>query len=303
MYILYIIIIYKVEHLNIQAPTRPSPFHLEAKLRAVERQLSDVKKQDSALRGSVWAHDSRNSLNAEYMGWLHSSCLFLGLGCSALCQNLSDPVESDQSAHWQSKVCRRPVSWPHVYSSSSIAGWNEDFAAELRAIYRCKQQSRGAERGVDIAAEESGSKGFTNETNSDHIPWQWKMLCSGGDMCQEFRICSAKANFPRSILWISDVSWPMLTLCRQQSRPCWMTWKPWRLRKTRLLEMIWAELRTSISHNLSMDVNGFKCPSPTFSWPKIGANHSIVICHFCTDLHYPILSPYASFGFGCFQLA
>ena len=42
---------------------RPSPFHHEAKLRAVERQLSDVKKQDSALRGSVWAHDSRNSLN------------------------------------------------------------------------------------------------------------------------------------------------------------------------------------------------------------------------------------------------
>ena len=113
-------------------------------------------------------------------------------------------------------------------------------------------------------------KRFHQWDNSDHIPWQWKMLCSGGDMCQEFRICSAKANFPRSILWISDVSWPMLTLCRQQSRPCWMTWKPWRLRKTRLLEMIWAELRTSISHNLSMDVNGFKCPSPTFSWPKLG---------------------------------
>ena len=43
------------------------------------------------------------------MGWLHSSCLFLGLGCSALCHVLSDPVDSEQSARCQSKVCRRAV--------------------------------------------------------------------------------------------------------------------------------------------------------------------------------------------------
>ena len=154
--------IYKVEPLNLQAPTGPP--------HSTMRQNWNVSFQMWRSRTQRCVVQCRHMIQeilwtkSIYMGWLHSSCLFLGLGCSALCHVLSDPVDSEQSARCQSKVCRRAVSWPHVYSYSSIAGWNEDFAAELRAIYRCKQQGRGAERGVDIAVEESGSKGFTNET-------------------------------------------------------------------------------------------------------------------------------------------
>ena len=39
---------------------RPSTFHHEAKLRAMQRELADMTKQDPAWRrGSVWAHDPK----------------------------------------------------------------------------------------------------------------------------------------------------------------------------------------------------------------------------------------------------
>ena len=54
-------------------------------------------------------------------------------------------------------------------------------------------------------------KRFHQWDNSDHIPWQWKMLCSGGVICQErFRICSAKQIF-RAVFY----GYPM------SADPCW----------------------------------------------------------------------------------
>ena len=156
-------------------------------------------------------------LNKEDVGWLHSSCFFLGL-----------VHRFAMFCHTQWKVSRVPVAGQIV---CSIAGWNEDFAAELWAVYRCKHQRGGAERGCAVAVEGYGSKGFTNDTCliRSHQR-QWKTLCSGGDMCQErFKFHRTKAL--------------QNPLCRQQSRSCWMTWKACRLRKTRrLLEMTRAKL-------------------------------------------------------------
>jgi hypothetical protein len=47
----------------------------------------------------------------------------------------------------------------------------------------------------------------------------------------------------------------------------------------------------------------FQMPFPNFFMAKTRANHwQSSFANFCTDLHYPSLSPYPSFGFGCFQL-
>ena len=93
---------------------RPSSFDHEAKHRAVARELSDVTKQDLALRrGSVWAHDS-NILTEQRVRGFVAFFLPLPWPCSSFFHVLAQPVEG-----------------PSV-EGQSVAAWQDEMKTLLR---------------------------------------------------------------------------------------------------------------------------------------------------------------------------